>query len=209
MTTLRTALREQSPSLALQRAAADEIARLDALVRGLQGAREPIGFVNVGQLLELKRGGAPYGYVYSSEGPGASTHVYVAAAGVVDERAAYEAHQLRMGWEPSDIADKCGPGAPRAGEYRNPFLQGGWEIWRARAALPAASAWQPIEAAPKNGSEIWAYNGEQGRMRWLGGWALDLWVWADDFLNDADPNPKQPTYFLPLPAAPAQEVPNA
>ena len=36
MPTLRTALREQSPSLALQRAAADEIARLDALVKELQ-----------------------------------------------------------------------------------------------------------------------------------------------------------------------------
>ena len=33
---LRDALRTQSPSLALQRAAADEIARLDALVANLQ-----------------------------------------------------------------------------------------------------------------------------------------------------------------------------
>lgn len=34
---LRQALREQSPSLALQRAAADEISKLDALVEQLRG----------------------------------------------------------------------------------------------------------------------------------------------------------------------------
>ena len=33
---IRTALREQSPSLALQRAAADEIAKQDKIIRDLQ-----------------------------------------------------------------------------------------------------------------------------------------------------------------------------
>jgi hypothetical protein len=69
-----------------------------------------------------------------------------------------------------------------------------------------AERWQPIETAPKD-REIWAFNGEQGRMQWSEGsadngegWAL--WVWCDQLLSDADPDPEQPTHWMPLPAAP-------
>jgi len=62
--------------------------------------------------------------------------------------------------------------------------------------------WLPIETAPKNGAEIWAYNGEQVRMKWIEGECYALWIWADDLLSDADPNPEQPTHWQPLPAAP-------
>ncbi|KDD41012.1 hypothetical protein L532_4328 [Bordetella bronchiseptica OSU095] len=64
------------------------------------------------------------------------------------------------------------------------------------------SAWMPIESAPKDGTEIWAYNGEQARMKWIEGECYALWIWADDLLSDADPNPEQPTHWQPLPAAP-------
>jgi hypothetical protein len=69
-----------------------------------------------------------------------------------------------------------------------------------------AERWQPIETAPRD-REIWAFNGEQGRMQWSEGsadngegWAL--WVWCDQLLSDADPDPEQPTHWMPLPAAP-------
>ena len=64
--------------------------------------------------------------------------------------------------------------------------------------------WKPIESAPKDGTEIWAYNGEQARMGWIEGQGYALWVWADPLLSDADPNPEQPTHWMPLPAAPSK-----
>jgi hypothetical protein len=67
----------------------------------------------------------------------------------------------------------------------------------------AATAWQPIETAPKDGTEVWAFNGEQARMLWSEGEEWSLWVWADQLLADADPEPDQPTHWQPLPSAPA------
>ncbi|MGZ9893067.1 hypothetical protein ACXXNA_05865 [Bordetella bronchiseptica] len=64
------------------------------------------------------------------------------------------------------------------------------------------SAWMPIESAPKDGTEIWAYNGEQARMHWIEGEGYALWAWADELLSNEDPNPGQPTHWQPLPAAP-------
>jgi len=77
---------------------------------------------------------------------------------------------------------------------------------QALATAARAQGWKLIEEAPKDGTEIWAFNGEQGRMRWSEGgkgdesWAL--WVWADELLNDIDPNPDQPTHFTLLLSAP-------
>jgi hypothetical protein len=62
--------------------------------------------------------------------------------------------------------------------------------------------WKPIESAPKDGTEVWAYNGEQARMRWTEGECYALWIWADDLVSDADPCPDQPTHWMPLPAPP-------
>ncbi|MGY0708761.1 DUF551 domain-containing protein, partial [Bordetella bronchiseptica] len=75
---------------------------------------------------------------------------------------------------------------------------------RAEHNAAVRSAWMLIDSAPKDGTEIWAYNGEQARMRWIEGECYALWIWADELLSDADPNPDQPTHWQPLPAAPCQ-----
>lgn len=62
--------------------------------------------------------------------------------------------------------------------------------------------WQPIETAPKDGAEIWAYNGTQQRMKWICGDGYALWVHADNTLSDIDPSPDQPTSYMPLPEPP-------
>ena len=62
--------------------------------------------------------------------------------------------------------------------------------------------WQPIETAPKDGAEIWAYNGEQARMKFIAGNGYALWVWADEVLSDIDPCPMQPSHWMPLPPPP-------
>lgn len=64
------------------------------------------------------------------------------------------------------------------------------------------SEWQPIETAPKDGSKIWAFNYEQGVMEWTEGDGWALWIWSDELLRDVDPDPEQPTHWMPLPAPP-------
>lgn len=64
------------------------------------------------------------------------------------------------------------------------------------------NGWWPIEEAPKDGREVWAFNGEQGRMRWIEGEDYALWAWADELLSDVDPCPGQPTHWMPLPEPP-------
>lgn len=94
------------------------------------------------------------------------------------------------------------------GEQPDPSRLGA-EIEAAAALLRrlAEGGWRPIEEAPKDGTEVWAFNGEQACMRWiegsLEGETYALWVWVDELLADADPHPKQPTHFQPLPAAPS------
>lgn len=74
---------------------------------------------------------------------------------------------------------------------------------RARAVeMDRALQWRPIDEAPRDGSEVWAYNGEQVRMKWIEGDEYALWIYADELLTDADPTPEQPTHFRPLPPAP-------
>ncbi len=81
-------------------------------------------------------------------------------------------------------------------------IRTGEENTKHNAAIRAGAGWLPIESAPKDGTEIWAYNGEQARMRWVEGECYALWIWADDLLADADPSPEQPTYWQTVPAAP-------
>lgn len=66
--------------------------------------------------------------------------------------------------------------------------------------------WQPIETAPKDGTEVWAFNGEQARMRWIEGDGYALWAWADELLSEVDPCPEQPTHWVPLLPVPQKEV---
>ncbi len=65
--------------------------------------------------------------------------------------------------------------------------------------------WQPIETAPKDGEEIWAFNGEQARMFWLEGDGYALWCWADPLLSECDPSPEPPTHWMPLPPPPSEK----
>lgn len=64
------------------------------------------------------------------------------------------------------------------------------------------SEWQTIDSAPKDGTEIWAYNGEQARMKWISGDGYALWSWADEILADVDADAVQPTHWMPLPEPP-------
>lgn len=66
----------------------------------------------------------------------------------------------------------------------------------------AYPAWMPIETAPRDGSEVWAFNGEQARMKFISGSEWALWVYSDELLSDVDPEPEQPTHWMPLPPAP-------
>lgn len=59
--------------------------------------------------------------------------------------------------------------------------------------------WQPIETAPKSGL-IWAYNGQQACMEWIEG--EGFWAWYDENLREIDPDPEQPTHWMPMPEAP-------
>ena len=74
--------------------------------------------------------------------------------------------------------------------------------FRVLSPSPSPSGWQPIETAPKNETEIWAFNGEQARMLWIEGDGYGLWCWADECLCDIDPEPEQPTHWMPLPEPP-------
>jgi hypothetical protein len=75
------------------------------------------------------------------------------------------------------------------------------------APAPALQGWQPIETAPRDGSEIWAFNGEQARMKWFEADGTEegysLWIWADELSCDVDPSPEQPTHWQPLSQPPA------
>lgn len=64
-----------------------------------------------------------------------------------------------------------------------------------------APQWMTIDSAPRDGC-VWAFNGEQGAMKWSEGDGWALWVWADELLSDVDPSPQQPTHWQPLPAPP-------
>lgn len=68
------------------------------------------------------------------------------------------------------------------------------------------SKWQSIETAPKDGTVIWAFNGEQGRMKWISGDGYALWSWDDETLADIDASPDQPTNWMPLPEPPEQAL---
>lgn len=62
--------------------------------------------------------------------------------------------------------------------------------------------WKTIDVAPRDGSPIWAYNNEQGVMRWISGDGYALWVWVDELLSEVDPDPTQPTHWRSLPEPP-------
>lgn len=87
---------------------------------------------------------------------------------------------------------------------RNAFVRFSCKVTEIAARLSgmAAVQWPPIETAPKDGSVIWAFNGEQARMKWVSGDNYALWIWDDCALSDIDPSPEQPTHWMPLPEPP-------
>lgn len=73
----------------------------------------------------------------------------------------------------------------------------------AKALAGCKGGWRPIEAAPKDGTEVWAFcDGEQVRMRWIEGADYALWIYADEILADVCPEPARPTHWQPLPPTP-------
>lgn len=71
----------------------------------------------------------------------------------------------------------------------------------------AVDGWQPIETAPKDGTKILAYihidDGDIGVMKWMDfGSGLAAWVWDDELMGEADPDPYQPTHWMSLPPNP-------
>lgn len=107
--------------------------------------------------------------------------------------------------EPVELAQQPGA-APATGntardqEMYAAGIRTGEENAKHNAAI--RGAWLPIESAPKDGTPIWAYNGEQARMRWTEGETYALWIWDDELISDVDPVPESPTHWMPMPAAP-------
>lgn len=96
----------------------------------------------------------------------------------------------------------------KVGEYYNHEVGVAWRIWQAatRAAVPA---WQPIETAPKDGTNVLLLN-RAGNMacgmwmesRGLGtGWFLRGGSGPDLFFNYHH----GPTHWMPLPPAPEEK----
>ena len=79
----------------------------------------------------------------------------------------------------------------------------------ARAAVgnPPASAWQPIETAPRDGTRLLTWDGEDMQLAWVKRdfsdpeWDkhLNFWVYTDEELTYYD---YQPTHWQPLPSPP-------
>ncbi len=71
--------------------------------------------------------------------------------------------------------------------------------------------WQPIETAPKDGSEIMLFDPKFQRFR-IGSWREDEFLpdlgemWLDDSYDDFSTGlnscPLEPTHWMPLPDAP-------
>ena len=75
-----------------------------------------------------------------------------------------------------------------------------FEVW-AEAVIAAVQEWQPIETAPRDGTQIWAFrpdahpDDQQGIAWWNSSRRGGLW-------EDPDDRDDAPTYWMPLPAPP-------
>jgi hypothetical protein len=72
---------------------------------------------------------------------------------------------------------------------------------------PKYGEWLPIESAPRDGTVVWAFNGEQDRMKWIQGADYALWIYEEEVMSNIDPDPHQPTHWMPLPPPPTKDSP--
>ena len=69
--------------------------------------------------------------------------------------------------------------------------------------------WQPIETAPKDETPVITnvmLDGAYMPMKHIS-WTQDdgdysMWVWSDDLLSDAMPDPEQPNFWFDIPPPP-------
>ena len=116
-----------------------------------------------------------------------------------DKMQKFEAWAIGIGHDPREMVRHSDGG------YERPSVHWQWQAWQAatRAAVPA---WQPIETAPKDGTNVLLLN-RAGNMacgmwmesRGLGtGWFLRGGSGPDLFFNYHH----GPTHWMPLPEAP-------
>lgn len=147
------------------------------------------------------------------EAPAASAPAAEVAQPPADERAAFEVWARSQGYQHDELArSKIGIVSP---EYFNPNTESAYKAYQAgRNALasspssaPAESGWQPIETAPKDGTQIvLLWDGKvvvghwfRGESVWSGpaqNWIKDQWGLNSVAYRSA------PTLWQPLPAAP-------
>lgn len=58
--------------------------------------------------------------------------------------------------------------------------------------------WQPIETAPRDGTEVLVWD-EDGPDFFLGHWDLSFRSWLSDYFDEISP-----THWMPLPPAPKE-----
>lgn len=70
--------------------------------------------------------------------------------------------------------------------------------------LGAKMEWQPIETAPKDGTDFLLYEGDTTRKQWRGSWFAESWVCSasSDDHTVAWMMRIKPTHWMPLPPAP-------
>lgn len=70
-----------------------------------------------------------------------------------------------------------------------------WAGWQAASATKV-DRWQPIESAPKDGTRVLVWDGEEWLARWQ---AYNGGYWdADEYISE------NPTHWMPLPAPPLE-----
>lgn len=82
------------------------------------------------------------------------------------------------------------------GGYSDEIVSHMWKAWQARAAIAVKADWQPMETAPKDGSEFLCQTADIGKVVVF--W--DSWenppMWSLGFCRDSI----QATCWMPLPA---------
>ena len=73
-----------------------------------------------------------------------------------------------------------------------------WLAWSQAASAVQRSAWQPIETAPRDGSQILVWDGKDVFIAWC---CKGRWMY-DDLMESPYLTPWHPTHWQPLPSPP-------